>query len=217
MDNNDNNASSPTKKLNLLIGMSGSVAVIRVFEIIQGFNETGLFNIKVIFTEKGLEFVKNLIPDKEEFEKNMNCEVYYNDDGFVQYHKNSSTTLHIDLRKWADLILLAPLSANTLAKITNGLCDNLLTTVVRAWDFKKKGFFCLAMNNHMYDHFITRKQIDIMVNEMKFVHIPSVSKRLKCGDVGIGGIASTFDIIRIVCEEMGLGSDVCKSEWLKDD
>ena len=45
--------------------------------------------------------------------------------------------LHIDLRKWADLLVIAPLSANTLAKTAQGLCDNCLTSVVRAWDFRK--------------------------------------------------------------------------------
>lgn len=45
--------------------------------------------------------------------------------------------LHIELRRWADVLVIAPLSANTLAKAANGLCDNLLTCVVRAWDFSK--------------------------------------------------------------------------------
>ncbi len=45
--------------------------------------------------------------------------------------------LHIELRRWADVLLVAPLSANTLAKMANGLADNLLTCVVRAWDFSK--------------------------------------------------------------------------------
>ena len=45
--------------------------------------------------------------------------------------------LHIELRKWADLLIIAPLSANSLAKAAQGLCDNCLTSVVRAWDFTK--------------------------------------------------------------------------------
>lgn len=45
--------------------------------------------------------------------------------------------LHIDLRKWADLLVIAPLSANSLAKMAQGLCDNCLTSIVRAWDFSK--------------------------------------------------------------------------------
>ena len=45
--------------------------------------------------------------------------------------------LHIELRRWADVLVVAPLSANTLAKVACGLCDNLLTCVVRAWDWQK--------------------------------------------------------------------------------
>ena len=51
--------------------------------------------------------------------------------------------LHIELRKWADICLIAPLSANTLAKIANGLADNLLTSTLRAWDFSK---YCIRRN-----------------------------------------------------------------------
>ena len=45
--------------------------------------------------------------------------------------------LHIELRRWADVIVVAPLSANSLAKLAGGLCDNLLTCVLRAWDFRR--------------------------------------------------------------------------------
>ena len=122
------------------------------------------------------------------------------------------------LRKWADAILIAPLSANSLAKITHGLCDNLLvlfyfiqTCVIRAWDFSKPGFYALAMNTFMYENFLTRKQIKILEEEFKFVQIPSVVKLLKCGDVGIGGIADTKDIYEIVnCNLESLAQNVNK-------
>lgn len=45
--------------------------------------------------------------------------------------------MHIELRRWADVLVIAPLSANSLAKLAHGLCDNLLTCVARAWDWKK--------------------------------------------------------------------------------
>ncbi len=54
------------------------------------------------------------------------------------------------------------------------------------------------MNTFMYEHFLTEKQIKIIKEEFKFVQIPSVVKKLKCGDVGIGGIADTKDIYDIV-------------------
>lgn len=104
------------------------------------------------------------------------------------------------MRKWADAILLAPLGANTLAKISNGLCDNLLTEVVRAWDFKKPGFFALAMNTCMFESFITEKQRKILKEEFKFIEIPVVSKQLACGDIGLGALASSKDIFKTVDE-----------------
>lgn len=53
------------------------------------------------------------------------------------WEKRGDPVLHIELRKWANIMLIAPLSANTLAKLSNGLCDNLLTLVCRAWPMQK--------------------------------------------------------------------------------
>ena len=53
------------------------------------------------------------------------------------WQQKGDPVLHIELRKWADVLIIAPLSANTLAKMAQGLCDNCLTSVVRAWDFHK--------------------------------------------------------------------------------
>ena len=189
---------------NLLVGITGSVAAVRFDQIIQQFYSLHKFNIKAIITDKAKIFLEKLISDYKEIEKKYECEIYFDNDEFELYKKNENRVLHIELRKWADLVLLAPLSANTLAKITNGICDNLLTSVIRAWDFKKKGFFCLAMNTLMYEHFITQKQVNILVNEFKFIQIPSVCKKLKCGDIGMGGIADTKDIVKIVCENLNL-------------
>ena len=69
---------------------------------------------------------------------------------------------HIEQRAWADLFLIAPLSANTLAKLSTGQCDNLLTCVARAWDFTKPIVAAPAMNTHMWTHPITRPQLDTL-------------------------------------------------------
>lgn len=69
---------------------------------------------------------------------------------------------HIELRDWADILLLAPLDANTLAKIAQGLCDNLLTCIVRAWNLNKPLIFCPAMNTQMYIHPFTSQHINIL-------------------------------------------------------
>ena len=59
-----------------------------------------------------------------------------------EWQKKGDPVLHIELRKWADLLVVAPLSANTLAKLAQGLCDNCLTSVVRAWDWSKPLLVC---------------------------------------------------------------------------
>ena len=68
----------------------------------------------------------------------------------------SDPVLHIDLVKIASITLIAPLSANTLGKIANGLADNLLTCVVRAWNYKTKPMIVApAMNTQMFENPIT--------------------------------------------------------------
>ncbi|CAI9734112.1 phosphopantothenoylcysteine decarboxylase isoform X2 [Octopus vulgaris] len=91
--------------------------------------------------------------------------------------------LHIELRRWADIMVICPLDANTLAKIANGLCDNLLTCIVRAWDQKKPLLFAPAMNTLMWEHVITKKQIETLTG-FGYIEIPCVAKKLACADVG---------------------------------
>jgi phosphopantothenoylcysteine decarboxylase len=65
--------------------------------------------------------------------------IYDDEDEWKDYEEvGRDPVLHIDLTKWADVLLIAPLSANTLAKLANGLCDNLLSCVCRAWPMKMK-------------------------------------------------------------------------------
>ena len=54
----------------------------------------------------------------------------------MRWSKRGDPVLHIELRRWADALVIAPLSANTLAKLSNGICDNLVTLICRCWDMK---------------------------------------------------------------------------------
>ncbi|XP_023666962.1 phosphopantothenoylcysteine decarboxylase isoform X3 [Paramormyrops kingsleyae] len=113
--------------------------------------------------------------------------------------QRSDPVLHIELRRWADLMLIAPLDANTLAKIAGGICDNLLTCVVRAWDLCRPLLFCPAMNTAMWEHPITARQLD-MLKDFGYVEVPCIVKKLVCGDEGKGAMAEVSTIIDAVRE-----------------
>jgi phosphopantothenoylcysteine decarboxylase len=132
MDSEMNNSD----KKNLLIGCTGSVATIRIDQIIKAFREK--FNIKIILTKSAKIFADGIIRDYQKYEEDHGVKFYFDEDEYVEY-KEKDTVLHIDvksklifakLRKWADIVLISPLSANTMAKITNGICDNLLVKLI---------------------------------------------------------------------------------------
>lgn len=82
---------------------------------------------------------------------------FHDSDEWTSWTKREDIVLHIELRKIASLLLIAPLSANTMAKLAHGICDNLLTSVFRCWDFKNKVpvIVAPAMNSHMYENPLT--------------------------------------------------------------
>lgn len=130
----------------------------------------------------------------------------------------NDSVLHIDLRSWADICVVAPLSAHTLSKIANGLCDDLLTCILRAWDFGngKPVVLAPAMNTAMWEHPLTTMQLNTIKNfrnndVVKVVH--PVAKTLACGDVGVGALADLNDIVTTVdqCLQHSLSNDVSVS------
>jgi phosphopantothenoylcysteine decarboxylase len=118
--------------------------------------------------------------------------------------------VHIALRDWADVLVVAPLSANTLAKLSHGLCDDTLSCVVRAWDFGhnrdngssgKPLVLAPAMNTTMWHHPLTRQQLEQIQSwhvQNGVVVVPPQAKLLACGDVGVGAMADLADISRAV-------------------
>ncbi|KAM4826463.1 phosphopantothenoylcysteine decarboxylase isoform 2-T3 [Thomomys bottae] len=122
----------------------------------------------------------------------------------------SDPVLHIELRRWADLMLVAPLDANTLGKVASGLCDNLLTCVIRAWDRSKPLLFCPAMNTAMWQHPITAQQVG-QLKAFGYQEIPCVAKKLVCGDEGLGAMAEVDTIVDKVKEVISQHTGVQQS------
>eukprot|EP00842_Homolaphlyctis_polyrhiza_P005374 jgi/Hompol1/5838/HPOL_004745-RA len=106
------------------------------------------------------------------------------------------TKMSDPLRNWADVFVIAPLDANTMAKAVHGICDNLLTCILRAWDVSKPVLVCPAMNTHMWTHPTTAKHLLALKQDLGYTIIDPISKRLACGDIGIGAMANPQDIAR---------------------
>jgi phosphopantothenoylcysteine decarboxylase len=126
--------------------------------------------------------------------------------------------VHIELRRWAEALVIAPLDANTLGKMALGLCDNLLTCIYRAWDFDRPLILAPAMNTLMWEHPATKRHLQRLLEDHGGGSAPTdldaealcgminhrcerlriagpVTKRLACGDEGIGGMAAVGDIV----------------------
>ncbi|KAI6237267.1 Flavoprotein domain-containing protein [Aphelenchoides besseyi] len=189
---------SSLDKFHLLIGVTGSVATIKIYDLIAEFQKKDVNKqmvIKVVATTSSLHFF-----DAERLEAD-GVTVYEDRDEWNVYKVRGDPVLHIELRRWADAFLLAPLDANTMAKIANGICDNLLTCIARAWDFadgRKHLYFAPAMNTAMWEHPITAEHMKRLKMIMLCKEIPPIEKELICGDKGYGAMATIQMIVSIV-------------------
>jgi phosphopantothenoylcysteine synthetase/decarboxylase len=132
---------------------------------------------------------------------------YYSDETEWDAYKNENLVQHIELTKKADVFLIAPCTANTLAKIANGICDNLVTCCVRAFPLHKRLIIAPAMNTNMWENPITQKHVS-MIRDQKYgslirelracLIIDPISKELFCGDTGVGAMANIDDIVNSI-------------------
>uniref|UniRef100_A0A1I7XNF8 Glutathione-specific gamma-glutamylcyclotransferase n=1 Tax=Heterorhabditis bacteriophora TaxID=37862 RepID=A0A1I7XNF8_HETBA len=185
-------------KYHLLIGVTGSVAVIKLQELIDQlykFCPQDRLWIKVVATGSAVRLLETQDHDIEET-------IYEDRDEWSMWRDRGDPVLHIELRKWADSMLLAPLDANTLAKIANGLCDNLVTSVVRAWDPRKPLYFAPAMNTMMWENPLTFQHRKTLKDLLRFKEIPPMEKELMCGDTGVGAMASVTMISTILATDV---------------
>ncbi|WFD29007.1 D-arabinose 1-dehydrogenase (NAD(+)) [Malassezia sp. CBS 17886] len=130
--------------------------------------------------------------------------VWEDADEWAAWKSLGDPVLHIELRRWADVVLVAPCSANTLAKVSHGLCDNLLTSFLRALSPTTPTWLFPAMNTLMYMHPMTARQLDVVRNELGYEVFGPISKCLACGDVGDGAMLEWTDIVKLVVDRFGL-------------
>ncbi len=202
---------------NILLGVTGSVAAIKTPELYVALGAAG-HRVTVVTTEAALYFFdpseldpSDLVRDADEWPGR----------GEGRRYQRGDEVRHIELRRGADLYLVAPLDANTLAKLANGLADNCLTCVWRARDTARPAVLAPAMNTLMWQHPATARHLRQLAADAGLLGLPErndpesaveainaaggplrvvapESKELACGDVGTGALAAVDRIVTVV-------------------
>ncbi|CAN1152393.1 Phosphopantothenoylcysteine decarboxylase [Linum perenne] len=154
-----------SRKPRILLAASGSVAAIKFANICHSFSEWA--EVKAVATKASLHFIDRATIPKD-------VVLYTDEDEWSTWSKLGDNVLHIELRRWADVMIIAPLSANTLGKIAGGLCDNLLTCIVRAWDYDRPLFVAPAMNTFMWNNPFTERHL-VSIDEISISLIPPIN------------------------------------------
>lgn len=209
-------------KHHILLAASGSVATIKIPLIAQSLGAHPNVSIRIVLTEAAEQFLQGQSAEQPPLHSLTDLPnvdgIYHDADEWAKPWVRGDKILHIELRRWAHVLIVAPLSANSLAKMVNGMSDGLLLNVIRAWDTtglvdmrKKKIFVAPAMNTAMWRHPITRKQIKVLdedwgEGEDGWVTIfRPTEKELACGDTGDGAMMDWRQIVANIEDYLHLG------------
>ncbi|CUG87242.1 flavoprotein, putative [Bodo saltans] len=231
----------------ILLLCTGSVACVKVPQLIQALRSVAgsgdnvgcrFPSLAVVTTNAALFFLRTLLsPETHEpvlseghsidvagvVHRSIDgVPVFTDEDEWLNWRHVGDDVLHIELRKNFDVALIAPLDANTLAKLAGGISDNLVTCVMRAWHVQ--GTNCNpvvaapAMNTLMWDHPLTAQHLHMLFGGVDGVDnaagpstspsahrlfsrcalVEPVEKKLACGDIGKGAMGSVEDIVAAV-------------------
>ena len=170
---------------NIILGVTASVAIYKACDILRRLKSEG-FSVTVVMTKEAEELIRPIV-----FSSLSGNRVYC---GLFDPPETWEIE-HISLAEKASLVLIAPATANTIAKIASGICDDLLTCIVSAT--KAPVLIAPAMNENMYKNKITQENIrKLKALDYRFVE-PRVGK-LACGKTGVGCLADVDDIIKEV-------------------
>tara|TARA_A100000164_G_scaffold149005_1_gene132246 strand:- start:335 stop:1543 length:1209 start_codon:yes stop_codon:yes gene_type:complete len=164
------------EKKKILLIISGGIAAYKSLDLIRSFTKLQC-EVKTILTKGGTEFVTPL--SIASLSKNK----VYSDMYSVE---NESEMDHISLSRWADLILIAPATTNIIAKMSQGISDDLATTVIQASD--KSIFVCPAMNVRMWEHASNKQNIE-KIKSYNYRIIGPFNGEMACGEYGDGRMA----------------------------
>ena len=167
----------------ILLVICGGISAYKSLEIIRGLKKSNA-QVKTILTKSAKEFVTPLSISS------LSQEKVYDDIFSVE---NESEMDHISLSRWADLILVAPITANTISKLSSGSSDDLASTVILASD--KEIYLAPAMNVRMWEHPSTKENINKLKNFGYKIIGPEIGD-MACGEFGKGKMTEPNEIIK---------------------
>lgn len=172
----------------VLIGITGGIAAYKACELVRMFKRNGA-NVKVIMTPNALNFVTELTLQN----------LSQNNVAIHEFEIDDFKPEHISLADEADIFVIAPATANTISKIANGICDNLLTSVACA--LKKPVILAPAMNCNMWENKIIQENLKKLA-ELNYKIVEPESGFLACGYEGQGRLASVDKIFETALKEL---------------
>lgn len=175
---------SMTQRRRILIGVGGGIAAYKVCDLVSRFAKAGDAEVRVILTEGAQQFVTPLT-----FATLSRHPAYTDQDFWQPIHVRP---LHIDLGEWAELVILAPLTANTLGKIVHGLADNLLLNTILASTCPV--LVAPAMNTDMWQQRSVQRNWQQLQTDPRYHGMMPEAGRLACDRVGQGRMAEPIDM-----------------------
>lgn len=173
------------KTKNIILGVTAGIAIYKACDIVRRLRDEN-FSVTVVMTPESQELIKPIV-----FQSLSGSRVYYG--LFLDPH--AWEIEHVSLAERADLVLIAPATANIIGKIAGGICDELLSCVVAA--AKAPVLIAPAMNENMYKNKIIQNNIREL-KSLGYKFVEPREGRLACGKVGIGCLAEVETIIKEV-------------------
>ncbi|WP_252505082.1 bifunctional phosphopantothenoylcysteine decarboxylase/phosphopantothenate--cysteine ligase CoaBC [Sporosarcina sp. Marseille-Q4943] len=178
----------------ILLCVTGGIAVYKAVALVSKLTQAGA-EVKVMMTASAMEFVTPL-----SFQVMSRNDVYF--DTFDE--KDSRVIAHIDLADWADLVIVAPASANVIGKLANGIADNMVTTTLLATTAEV--WIAPAMNVHMYENKSVIRNIE-QLHADGYRFIEPGEGFLACGYVGKGRLEEPEKIVQLIKERFSQAED----------
>lgn len=177
-----------TKKKHIVLGVTGSIAAYKAADIIRRLQDND-FEVSVIMTQAANKFISPLTLSS------LSGNKVYQD----MFEEHESNINHVSLAQRAEIVLVAPATANIIGKIASGIADNLLLCTIMATKAPK--LIAPAMNNDMYNNDIFKDNC-AKLKKYGFHFIDPIKGKLACGTIGEGHLAEIGSIVTAVKENV---------------